>query len=107
MNGAGNTDHPIDYDRVTTNLLFAQQISMFCCFSGGQIGSEAGDPEIPLTAKGYLDPVKALHFSNTRGFVVACKKTAGVKCRDQCFFDCHGLMRLPDFSMEARYSDGR
>ena len=107
MSGPGNKDHPLDCDRVKLNLLFAHQISMFCCFGSDQMGPEAGNSEITPNIKGYMMPVKTLRLSNTRGFVGVCREMASVKCRDQCFFDCHGLMRLPDFSMEARYSDGR
>jgi len=53
--GPEKSDHPTDSDHVAPNLLFAQQISMFCCFSGGKICFDPGNSEYFLIKKGYME----------------------------------------------------
>ena len=58
------TDHLIDGDRVAPNLLFAQQISIFCCFTARDEGAESGESQISLIKKGYMEQDNLLHMCN-------------------------------------------
>ena len=49
------TDHLVDGDRVAPNLLFAEQISIFCCFTARNEQAETRNPQISFIKKGYME----------------------------------------------------
>ena len=61
------TDHLVDGDRVAPNLLFAQQISIFCCFTARHEAAERGSSQNSLIKKGYMEQDYLLHIGNITG----------------------------------------
>jgi hypothetical protein len=86
--GPKNTDQPANSNRVEPNLLFAQQISMICCFGDGDHGARGGNFEIILIKKGYMGRADALHLGNKSDFRFSGVKSADARQPEGYFLDC-------------------